>query len=192
MNTNYNNSVKYPLQVRKDPIEEEMMKKVGTFNLVVTVEKDVQTLAQYKHIPNMVAFITKISKDNQLIGVGRSTAVLNRLNKFIERTVIFALNASFVDGMVRAARNLDALSIMSVSQKGSSEGDLEGKDKQSFFADEDLPAIATEKQKSFLMKLINSKCDDDSKGEYLTQLESPYLSKFQCSELINSLLPKDY
>jgi len=165
-----------------------MMKNTGTFNLTVTVEKDEQTLSQFKHIPNMVAFITKISKDNQLIGIGRSTAVLNRLNKFLERTVIFALNASFVDGMVRAARNLDALAITPNNVKAQEEPD---QDKVSFYGDTDLPQQATIKQRQFLEKLINSKCDDDTKEEYLTQLNSPYLSKFSCSELINSLVSQD-
>jgi len=186
---NYKNSIPSPYKrERINPIDEEMMKNTKTFNLTVTVEKDSQTLDQFQHIPNMVAFVTKISKDNQLIGIGRSTAVLNRLNKFLERTVLFALNASFVDGMVRAARNLDALSITQGIEKAQEEPDP---DKVSFFSDTDLPAVATQKQRDFLTKLINSKCDEDTKEEYLSQLNSPYLSKFSCSELINSLVSQD-
>ncbi len=112
--------------------------------------------------------------------------VLNRLNKFVERTVRFAYNASLVDAMVRSTKILDALYIMPNNQK---EEDLEGRDKKAFYSENDLPQIATDKQRNFLTKLIDEQCDNDSKEEYLNHLKSPYLSKFECSELINSLLP---
>ena len=69
------------------------------------------------------------------------------------------------------------------------EVDLEKRDEQVFFNDEDLPQYATEKQKNFLLKLVNEKCSEDTKQEYLEQIHSPYFSRFEASELISSLLP---
>jgi len=176
---------------RNDPIQEEIAKNTGSFNLSVTVEKDTEMINKFKHIPNFIAFKATLKKGNEIIGIGTGSAVLNRLNKFVERTVRFAYNASLVDAMVRSTKILDALYIMPVSHKETDtpdEEDLEGRDRQAFFNDEDMPQIATEKQRNFLTKLIE-KCDNPTKEKYLSQLESPYLSKFDCSLLINELIP---
>lgn len=181
MNTNY----------RKDPIEEEIDKNTGTFNLTVTVEKDTNMRNEFKHIQNFVAFKATLRKGDEVIGIGTGAAVLNRLNKFVERTVRFAYNASLVDAMVRSTKILDALYITPNNQKidiKDDEEDLEGRDRQTFFNDEDMPQVATEKQRTFLTKLL-VKCDNSTKEKYLNKLESPYLSKFDCSKLINELMP---
>lgn len=182
MNTNYP-----PRAYRKDPLQEEIEKNIGTFNLTVLVEKDTELMNTFKHIPNFIAFKTILKKDNQVISIGSGSAVLNQYNKFLSRTVRFAYGSSIVDAVVRSVKVLDALSIMPNTQK---ENDLEGRDKQAFYGDEDMPQVATEKQRNFLTKLVNEQCDDgDAKEEYLKQLESPYLSKFECSELIQQLMP---
>ena len=68
------------------------------------------------------------------------------------------------------------------------EVDLEGRDSPAFFGQDDMPQVATEKQLNFAKKLI-ANCDDDEKKQYLEQISSPYFSKFQCSELIQKLMP---
>lgn len=183
MNTNYK-----PRARREDPIQEEISRNIGSFSLSVTVEKDEEMTRKFSHIPNFIAFKTTLSKGNTIIGIGTGASVLNRLNKFLDRTVLFAKNASLVDAMVRSTKILDALSLMPANQK-EDEVDLEGRDRQTFFNDEDMPQVATDKQRKFLEKLVNEQCDDDSKKEYLKHLESPYLSKFDCSELIQQLMP---
>lgn len=186
---NYKNSVPSPYKrERLNPIQEEITKSisVGNFNLTVSTEQDFETMALFKNIPGFVAFKTILKKENQLLSIGYGSAVLNRLNKFVERTVLFAKNASLIDAMVRSTKILDALSIMP-NQKDIGDKDLEGRDSQAFFGEEDLQT-ATEKQRNFLTKLVE-KCDDSDKEEYLDALASPYLSKFQCSELIQRLMP---
>ena len=173
-----------------NPIEEEVLKNLGTFNLKVTIEKDLDMIREFKHIENFIAFKTTLrNENNEVIGIGTGTGVINRLNKFIERTCIFCKNASLIDAMVKSIKIIDALSIMpnNQNQKGN-EVDLEGRDKQIFFSEEDLPQVATEKQLNFAKKLIEN-CDDDEKEQYLEQISSPYFSKFQCSELIQKLMP---
>ncbi|MFA6273630.1 MAG: hypothetical protein WC662_00535 [Candidatus Paceibacterota bacterium] len=173
---------------RKNPIQEEMEKNIETFNITVTVEKDLEMTNKFSHIPNFIAFKTTLRKDNQVIGIGTGASVLSRLNKFLDRTVLFAKNSSLIDAIVRSTKVLDVLSIMPTNQKEIEEVDLEGRNKTAFFGDEDLPQEATSKQRNFLSKLVEN-CDDSIKKEYLEKLESPYLSKFEASELINSLLP---
>ncbi len=175
----------YEKRERMDPIQEEVTKNISNFSLTVITEQDFETMALFKNIEGFVAFKTTLKKGNQLLSVGYGSAVLNRLNKFIERTVLFAKNASLIDAMVRSTKILDALAIMPINQK---EEDLEGRDKPAFYGDEDLPQVATEKQLNFAKKLI-ANCDEDEKEQYLEQISSPYFSKFQCSELIQKLMP---
>lgn len=188
MNQNYRNNIPSPYKTREriDPIQEEITKNAGSFNLTIVTEQDFETMKLFKNIPGFVAFKTTLSKDNQLLSIGYGSAVLNRLNKFVERTVLFAKNSSLIDAMVRSTKILDALSIMP-NQKDLEDKDLEGRDFQASYT-EDLPQTCTEKQRNFLSKLVE-KCDEEDKEEYLDALSSPYLSKFQCSELIQKLMP---
>ena len=186
MNT-YKNNIPSPYKTRVDPIQEEISKNISSFSLTVTTEQDLETMALFKNIAGFVAFKTTLKKGNQLLSIGYGSAVLNRLNKFVERTVLFAKNASLIDAMVRSTKILDALSIMP-NQKDSEERDLEGRDSPAFFGEEDMPQYASQKQRNFLTKLVEN-CDDSEKEEYLDALASPYLSKFQCSELIQKLVP---
>ena len=187
MNT-YKNNIPSPYKTREriDPIQEEITKNAGSFNLTIVTEQDFETMKLFKNIPGFVAFKTTLSKENQLLSIGYGSAVLNRLNKFVERTVLFAKNSSLIDAMVRSTKILDALSIMP-NQKDTEDRDTEGRDFQASYT-EDLPQTATEKQRNFLSKLVE-KCDEEDKEEYLSALASPYLSKFDCSELIKKLMP---
>lgn len=202
MKTNYKNRIASPYQMlgektfrvrdKKSPVQEEVEKNTGTFNLTVDVKEDKETISSFKHIPNLISFITTLKNENsEIVGIGRGSAVINRLNKFVERTVRFAFNASLIDAVVRSTKILDALYITPVSQENidvPDEADLEGRDKPAFFGEEDMPKVATEKQRAFLNRLIDEKCDDSTKEEYLGQLNSPYLSNFDCSQLIKALL----
>src|SRR3989338_7321107 len=172
---------------KTDPLQEEVAKNTGSFTLTVTVEKDTEMQNTFKHIPNLIAFKATLKKGNEVIGIGTGAAVLNRLNKFLDRTVRYAYNASLVDAMIRSTKILDALYIMPTSQK-ENEVDLEGRDKQAFYGDEDMPQFASQKQRAFLSQLLE-KCNASSKEEYLNHLNSPYLSRFDASEMISSLLP---
>ena len=123
-------------QVRKSPIQEEIEKNIGSFNLKVTIEKDVDMIKEFSHIQNFIAFKTTLrNENNEVIGIGNGTGVINRLNKFVERTCIFCKNASLIDAMMKSIKIIDALSIMPANQK---EEDIEGRDKPAFFGDEDL------------------------------------------------------
>ena len=179
---NYKNSA-----YRNDPLQEEIIKNTGSFTLNVTVESDIDMTKKFSHIPNFIAFKTTLKKDNNIIGIGTGSAVLNQYNKFLSRTVRFAYGSSIVDSIVRSVKILDALSIMPANQK-EEKAFLEDQDKPAFFSDEDMPQVATEKQLNFAKKLIEN-CDEEEKEQYLEQISSPYFSKFQCSELIQKLMP---
>ena len=159
-NSNYQNPILSPFQTReRDPIREELLKNIGEFSLSITVEEDEETALLFKHIPGFVAYRTIVKKDNHIIGIGTGSAVLNRLNKFIERTIRFAYTSSLIDAMVKSTKILDALYITPDRQKQEVEP-------------------ATDKQKSYLKKLLGPKAG--------TEIEK--LTKDQASEKIKILV----
>ena len=103
-------------QSKGHPVAEEVQKSVGTYELSATFEEDSQTLQTLKHVPGLIAFICTLKKGTQIIGQGRGMAVLNKVNRFIERTVRAAFNASLVDAVVRS-KLLDALHLETISQQ---------------------------------------------------------------------------
>jgi hypothetical protein len=146
-------------------------------------------IKEFSHIQNFIAFKTTLrNENNEVIGIGTGTGVINRLNKFLERTCIFSKNASLIDALMKSIKIIDALSIMPANQKENDIPIEEDVDKPASYGDE-MPQVATEKQKNFLEKLVNSNCDNQEKEKYLSQLKSPYLSKYQCSQLIQKLMP---
>lgn len=189
MNQNYKNSIPSPYKKQKSPLQEEIERNICSFDLTITTEIDTDTLFLFKHIPNLIAFKTTLKKGDVVISRGTGASVLNQFNKFLTRTVKFAYNASIIDAIVRSTKILDALSILPTNQKDieNNEIDLEGRDERKFYSDEDMQ-FATEKQRKFLEKLLE-KCDNSKKEEYQNRLKSPYLSKFDCSELIKELMP---
>ena len=176
---------------RINPIQEEIAKNCGTYNLSMVIEEDKETALKLKTIPNSICFLCTLKIGNEVIGIGRGSANLNRMNRGIERGVRYSFGNSIVDAVVRGIKNLDALYFNTINKpenKIQEEVDLEGRDSPAFFGEDDMPQVATEKQLNFAKKLI-SNCDEDEKEQYLEQLTSPYFSKFQCSQLIQKLMP---
>ncbi len=176
MTTNYKNSIPSPYKEKREvnPLEEEMQKNTGSFNISVQIEKDIELMSLFKHIPGFIAFKATLRKDNEIIGIGSGTGVLNRLNKFVERTVIFAKNASLIDAMVRSTKILDAISINPSNTEEAMPEDI----------------LASEKQKSYLRKLVSVNVSDGAKRKYWeSQIDS--LTKDEASEKIQSFV-KNY
>lgn len=192
MNT-YKNEVpsSYKRQERLNPIQEEIAKNVGVYNITAIIEEDKATLATLKNVPGLIAFLCTLKIGNEVISVGRGSATLNRVNKYVERGVRYSFGNSLVDAVVRGIKNMDALYFKTINQpenKIQNEVDLERRDEPAFYSENDMPQFASQKQRNFLTKLINEQCDESEKGEYENRLQSPYLSKFDCSELIQKLI----
>ncbi|MFH1365925.1 MAG: hypothetical protein ABIG99_00830 [Patescibacteria group bacterium] len=181
----------YRKQGRMNPIQEEIAKSIGTYNFTAIIEEDKETVSKLKNIPNLICFLCTLKIGNEVIAIGRGSANLNRMNRGLERGARYSFGNSIVDSVVKGIKNMDALYFKTVNQpesKISEEKDLEGRDRPALYGDEDLPQTATDKQRNFLTKLVEN-CDEEDKEEYLSALASPYLSKFQCSELIQKLMP---
>lgn len=180
--TNYNKNLAF----------EEIEKSVGTFTITAEIREDKETVLLFKHIPNLIAFLCTLKIGGLIIGEGRGASVLTKINKYVEKNVNFAWNASLIDAVVRSTKTLDSLYLKATSQKEGleEEPDLENRDGQAYFSDNDSLKYASDKQRNFLKKLVSSKCKDQTKIDFEKKLESPYLSSFECSKLINNLLTK--
>ena len=169
---------------RLNPIQEEIAKNCGTYNLIAVIEEDKDTALKLKTIPNSICFLCTLKIGNEIIGIGRGMASLNRQNRGLERGARYSFGNSLIDAMVRGVKNLDALYFKTDNE----EKNIEGQDFQASYT-EDLPQTCTEKQRNFLSKLVEKNCDEEDKEEYLSALSSPYLSKLECSQLIQKLMP---
>jgi len=208
MNSTYKPSIKSPFQMmptksfanqeRKHPVREEIERNIGVINLTAEIQEDKVTLGALKHIPGLISYICvlKNSADGSIIGIGRGTSVINRLNKFFERTIRVAFNSAVIDSVMQSTKMLNTLRLkLENNATANAAGvedeidDPEGRDRVCSFEDDGTLRHASEKQKAFLKSLIESKCSESAKAEYLSQLNEKYLSSFQASELISSLLP---
>jgi len=165
-------------QDERHPVHQEILKSVGTINLAATFEEDTQTLAVFKHIPGVIAMVCTLKKDNEVIGVGRGTAVINRVNKYIEKTVRASVNASLVDAIFHSTKMLDALHINTRTGTGIDEADGQKESN-----------LASDKQKKYLRELVQSKTTSLSdKFQWEAKIES--FTREEASVAIQDLVNK--
>ena len=180
--TSSNQSLKrnsFSARERKNPANEEIEKFNGSFDINVTFEQDLATLALLKHVPGVVAFLCTLKKNGKIISQGRGSAVLNRMNRFIERPVNLAFGAAFVDAAVRCARVLDTLRHNVNKPNTNIVIDEEYEKKES------ISELATERQKSYLLELISvNVTDEDERNRWESRIDE--LTKDEASEAIQS------
>jgi hypothetical protein len=162
----------------RHPVHQEVMKSVGTINLTATFAEDTQTLAVFKHIPGVIAMVCTLKKDNEVIGVGRGTAVINRVNRYIEKTVRASVNASLVDAIFHSTKMLDALLINAGTKTGVDEVDRR-----------DNLNLASDKQKKYLREIVRSRTSTLSeKLEWESKIET--FTREEASVAIQDLVNK--
>ena len=157
-------------QNKDHPIQEEIHKSLGTFTFSATFERDTHSLEIFKNIPGIVCYICTLRKGDQVIGEGRGTAVLGKVNKYLERTVRYAFNSSLIDAVARSTKMIDALYLDGPA------------------VEEEMKVVEnpiTDKQKSYLTELIKNNVDDEGERNRW-MLDIPKLSKDEASEAIQS------
>lgn len=177
----------------KHPVMDEINKCVGQYGLEISVEEDRQTLAMFKHVPGLIAFIATIQSNGRIVGQGRGSASLSSTNRFIERAVHCAFNSAIVDAIVRSTKVLDVLlPASSVLQ------DMEMPESNMSYAVEPFPAQerfpakmyapigVTEKQKVFLRRLASMNILDKGKREeFIAGIDA--MTKSEASEMIQKM-----
>lgn len=179
------------MNTNKSLADEEIKECIGNYNFSVKVEADTETLTALENSPFIISLKATILQGKKVLGIGRANSILSPKNKYIKNAVIYCFNAAVVDGFSKAVKILDNLPLKADAQKESldEEPDLEGRDRQAYFTNDDNLKYASDKQRNFLKKLV-SKCNNSNRREYENKLESPYLSSFEASTIIKNLLTK--
>lgn len=176
-NINYR-SVASPFQARPklDPVQEAIQKNIGKFSLEISIEEDKETVVQLKDLPGpVIAYKCTMRRGTQVLGVGRGSNILSKINKWVDRSVRYTLNASIIDSIIQSVKALDVLYL---------------KDNGEVLPQETIGVdYASDKQKSYLRELIRSNIFDESKRKYWeSQIEQ--LTKDEASEKIQSFVNK--
>lgn len=168
--------------VRKEMYREEVDRCLGTYQLSLQVEEDLQSIALLKHVSGLVAFLCTVRDQNsgKILSQGRGFAVLNRMNKFVERTVRVSFNAAIIDSIVRATKSLDTLASPQIAEITTKPVEI-GKENKS---DEDCITV---KQKELLQSLIIERVESPMERERWLQ-EAESCSKTEAAEIISNFL----
>lgn len=171
----------YDVRNIKHPIREEITKCIGTLEFKAIIEEDSQSLAVFKNIPGVIAFLCTLKKGDEVISQGRGSSILNDNNRYLTRSVRYALNASLIDAVVRSTKALDTLYLSKVSNDV-----IPQKEASTESLSEDNHDLATDKQKSYLLGLISTKVSDEEE-RYVWEERVGSLTKDEASEAIQSL-----
>lgn len=183
----------------RHPASKIINSNLGKIDLTIAIEKDMPVLNQFKNFSGLIAFIATIRRGTAIVGIGHGSTLLNQQNRYMERGIAIARNTAIINAVMMSTKMLDALSVHDITEEGKvtprvqnntriGTRKVEGNSIQTL-SDDKSTRFASEKQRTFLKSLIETKCDNSAKSEYLSQLSQPQLSSFQCSELISSLLP---
>ena len=168
----------FDYQNPKHPVNQEIIKNVGTFNFTATIQQDTQTLDRFKHIRGLVAFICTLKRDGITVGEGRGTTVLDgQINKFVTKTIKYAFNASLIDAIVRSVKSLDTFTIKQTKPQ-ETPFSIEDLDKQE-------TEMITDSQKRYLLELVHLNIpDEEQKLKWESNLDD--FTKAEASEAISN------
>ena len=182
-------------------------KLCSIYNLTAQFIQDVDTIKAFEgSVKGLVALECNLyDRNNQCVAEARGASTLEKCDNDPNKCVKMAEKSAYISCTIRATglsdvftQDLEDMPLSAIKNNGSkpedrveitdTEPDLEGRDRQVSYQDFSELRYATEKQKSFLKTLIEDKCDSTAKEEYLNHLNQKYLSRYECSELISSLL----
>jgi len=170
-------------------------KLCSIYNLTAQFIQDIDTIKAFEgSVKGLVALECNLyDKNNECVAEARGASTLDKCDGDPNKCVKMAEKSAYISATIRATslsdvftQDLEDMPIATVKNNlpetraeiHDSEPDLEGRDRQVSYQDFSEIKHATEKQKSFLKTLIEDKCSPTIKGEYLSQLNAPYLSRF--------------
>ncbi len=171
----------------KSAISQEANKCLGTFNFTATFSLDTKTMEQFKHVQGLVSFLCVLKRGSEVIGEGRGVGKLSSVNKYIERTLVYSRNASFLDAVTRSIKIYDIFPTINQEQSASP---MTEEVKQNSIIESVAPVAEnkiSEKQRTYLMGLVEKRVKD--KEERLSwQKKINNFSSSQASQAIKSFI----
>ena len=184
--TEYNKSQLSPYQFKRKmpniqndnhPVQEFVRQNLGTYTLKATFLSDEHTLQTLK-IPGMAAFLCILRCGDQVLAEGRSMTVVSEMNKFYEKSLVYAKGQSLLDAIAKGSKILDLIPLDTAPQQTA---------KVSFpnvYKEREPSGGITEKQKNYLLQLLRS---NDASDEEISEVDD--LSKEEAAERISFLAP---
>ena len=151
------------------PIKQEIQKHIGTFSFTAKFEEDTEANEAFKS-DAVVAYRCELRHNNKVIGIGRGLNVLSQENRYLSKSVKWALSGSLIDAVTRATKLPD---LNGVTDAFGPVSDITSE------------FMATPKQKSYLQELIMGLPEEEEREQLLSNLDS--MSKEDASELIQQL-----
>lgn len=165
------------IQNENHPVQEFIRQSLGTYTLTATFLPDEHTLQTLK-IPGMAAFLCVLKCGDQVLAEGRSMTVVSEVNKFYEKSLIYAKGQSLLDAIAKGSKILDLIPLNTTPQQNT---------KVSFpniYKEKELSGGITEKQKNYLLQLLRS---NEASEEEIDEVDR--LSKEEAAEKISFLAP---
>lgn len=162
---------------QKHPVREELDKVLGQYSLTALIEEDTSTLSSMKHVNGLISFLCTLMMNGKVIAIGRGNSVLGPNNRYLTRTIQYAVNSAVVDSIMQATK------IMGTFLGGSNVGIALDEAYKAKGMQESEPA--TDKQLNYLKQLIQINVSDEEERErWESQLHE--LTKDEASDAIAS------
>jgi len=163
------------IQNDNHPVQDFVRQNLGSYTFKATFLSDKNTLQTLK-IPGMVAFLCVLRCGDQVLAEGRSMTVVSEMNKFYERSLIYAKGQSLLDAIAKGSKILDLIQNDSNPHQNTT---------VSFNQKErGMTGGITEKQKNYLLQLLRS---NQASEEEIEEVDG--LSKDEAAEKISFLVP---
>lgn len=187
MKTAYTKSALSPYQIdirdTRHPVKIEIQKSLNTHNLTATFEENKDELEMLKEIPGVISIKCVLRLDGKVIATGFGLAILNRVNKYVERTVRSAVNSSLISAIYQGVKVLDALHFDSDYRQTASSTSSEV-----IHTDSATQGI-TDKQKGFIRMLVSKNVKSEfERNRWESEIDN--LTRDQASSAIKALQNK--
>ena len=188
----------FDIQDARHPVRDEISRSIGEYNFTAVFEEDIQTIALFKHVPGLIAFICTLKRGTEVVGQGRGTAVLSKVNRYVDRTVRIAFNAALIDAVVRSTKALDVLNVDITDNKGPAIVAGDQRHVKDGYTGLELPESFSEKpvsksqgitakQRDFLRKLVTANVKNElERDRWESEIDN--LTSAQASQAIKQFV----
>lgn len=203
----------YEIKGRKSLAKGGAEKLASIYNLTATFQRDDETMNSFSSVKDMIAYVCTLYRGNQIIGQGRGAAILSKNQGDINKTLKMAQKSAYIDAVIRSTGLSDIFTQdletifgeevttpiqasnfgKGVNTRVEEEKRLERQpvtEKWPYMVEQEddfgfIPA--TEKQKSYLNRLISQRYfEPDEMEDRFKTIEG--LSKYEASQMIEELL----
>lgn len=166
------------IQNENHPVKEFIRQNLGTHTLTATFLEDIHTIETLK-IPGLAAFLCVLKCGNQVLAEGRSVTIISEVNKWFERSLMYAKNQALMDSVAKGSRVLEMLPLEETKPKQDAKAVF-----PNVYKERETSGGITEKQKNYLLQLLRS---NDASDEEIEEVGG--LSKEEAAEKIGFLAP---